>query len=283
MDTDINGLIHELKKQAIAHHEYFHYTTVDKYLKMIKPVALPNGESHRMFWLTQATETNDKFERNYGNGEYLGCFTYSPYESVGMWFMYGKQHHDAARIGFDLRHFTKWLNSCIRNNGMTRTIMAFGIDENNGYEEIPSEEIDDVCIYDVAYVLSRQDIDHHGWPCNVEWRRNCHRVIDSDMDIVSGNGAFLYAEDFTDKVCHKLPFCFKKKGWANEREVRIVVSLKPEATRWKRIAIPFDEPLAFSESHTKEYVILGPWHKDGDLHGLVDEQSVGRSVFTGEL
>ena len=147
------------------------------------------------------------------------------------------------------------------------------------YREIPADQIEDVCFYDVAYVCSKTD----PGPGNVEWRREYRVVCSDDEEIVSQKGAMLYSDDFTERKCGKLPFCFKKRGWSNERETRLVVSLKPDASQWEHIAIPFDGPLAFVESHKKEYIVLGPWHKEGGLNGLIDERIVGRSVFSGEL
>lgn len=284
---ELQDFIKCLKDKAIDHREYFHYTTVDKYLKMQTPVKLPDGETHRMLWLTPATATNDGMERKYGDHAYLGCFTYSPYESVGMWFMYGNPKKNAIRIGFDNQSLTEWRKRNINEKDHRRTIKAYGIDfDSNGvpiYHEIQSAMIEDVCLCDVAYVLSKEDVEHHRWPKSVEWRRDYHEVRSDNLEIVSKKGSLLYSNDFTDKTCSKLPFCFKKKGWSNEREVRIVVSLKPEAAQWKHVAIPFDGPLAFVESHKKEYIVLGPWHEDGDMNGIVDERSVGRSIFMGEL
>ena len=119
---ELQDFIKCLKDKAIDHREYFHYTTVDKYLKMQTPVKLPDGETHRMLWLTPATATNDGMERKYGDHAYLGCFTYSPYENVGMWFMYGKQRADAIRIGFDKEHFDKWRKSNIWDDGTSQKL-----------------------------------------------------------------------------------------------------------------------------------------------------------------
>ena len=285
---DIYDFVEMLKAKAIDHREYFHYTTFDKYLKMQEPVKLPNcGGTHRLFWLTPATKTNDGMERNYGGHAYLGCFTYSPYESVGMWFMYGKQRSDAIRIGFDQLHLAKWLNANIITEGNLRKIKAFGVSYDDGgrpvYEEISLNLIDDVCLYDVAYVLSKADVEHHRWPKSVEWRREYHKVTSTDLDIVSAKEALLYSDDFTGKNCVKLPFCFKKKGWSHEREVRIVVSLKANAKQWEHIAIPFDEPLECVASNTEDNIILSPWYSAKEAPRGLGECFAKKSVFTDEL
>lgn len=285
---DIYDFVGKLKAKAIDHREYFHYTTFDKYLKMQEPVKLPNGNgTHRLFWLTPATKTNDGMERNYGGNAYLGCFTYSPYESVGMWFMYGKQRPDAIRIGFDQLHLAKWLNANIITKGNLRKIKAFGVSYDDCgrpvYEEIAVNLIEDICLYDVAYVLSKADVEHHRWPKSVEWRREYHKVTSSDLDIVSEKEALLYSEDFTDKNCVRLPFCFKKKGWSHEREVRIVVSLNPEARQWEHVAIPFDEPLECVSSNPADNIVLSPWYVAKDAPRGLNEYSAKKSVFADEL
>ena len=285
---DIYDFVGKLKAKAIDHREYFHYTTFDKYLKMQEPVELPNGGgTHRIFWLTPATNTNDGMERNYGDHAYLGCFTYSPYESVGMWFMYGKQRSDAIRIGFDQLHLAKWLRANIITEGNLRKIKAYGVSYDNCgrpvYEGISLSLIDDVCLYDVAYVLSKADVEHHRWPKSVEWRREYHKVTSTDLDIVSEKEALLYSDDFTDKNCVKLPFCLKKKGWSHEREVRIVVSLKSEAKQWEHIAIPFDEPLECVASSPVDNIVLSPWYVAKDAPIGLNEYSAKKSVFTDEL
>lgn len=284
---ELQDFIKCLKDKAIDHREYFHYTTVDKYLKMQTPVKLPDGETHRMLWLTPATATNDGMERKYGDHAYLGCFTYSPYESVGMWFMYGNPKKNAIRIGFDNQSLTEWRKRNINEKDHGRTIKAYGIDfDSNGvpiYHEIQSAMIEDVCLYDVAYVLSKEDVEHHRWPKSVEWRRDYHEVRSDNLEIVSKKGSLLYSNDFTDKTCSKLPFCFKKKGWSNEREVRLVVLLRPDASKWVHIAVPFDEPLECVDVKKKDCILLGPWHNGGHLSGVINEDLVGKSVFTGEL
>ena len=280
---ELQDFIKCLKDKAIDHREYFHYTTVDKYLKMQTPVKLPDGETHRMLWLTPATATNDGMERKYGDHAYLGCFTYSPYENVGMWFMYGKQRADAIRIGFDKEHFDKWRKSNIWDDGKKRKAKLYGVSYGvNGeqiYREIPSDQIEDVCFYDVAYVCSREDVEHHRWPKSVEWRREYHEVRSDDPEVVSEKGSLLYSNDFAERMCSKLPFCFKKKGWSNEREVRLVVSLKLEAAQWEHIAIPFDEPIEGIESCAEKKIVLGPWSDKGSLSNTIGT----KSVFTGEL
>lgn len=284
---DIHDFVKKLKAKAIDHREYFHYTTLDKYFKMQKPVALPNGETHRMLWLTRATDTNDGMERNYGAHEYLGCFTYSPYENVGMWFMYGKESPDAVRIGFDQKHFKKWRKANIWDDGKSRKAKLYSVSSDSEgspvYCEILADQIVDVSFYDVAYVCSKEDVEHHRWPKSVEWRREYHEVRSDDPDIVSDKGSLLCSNDFTERTCSKLPFCFKKKGWANEREVRLVVSLKQESVAGKAIAIPFDEPLKCIAGDTKQNVVLSPWYENELADKDINDKTASRSVFTGEL
>ena len=284
---DIYDFVEMLKAKAIDHREYFHYTTLDKYYKMQQPVVLPDGETHRMLWLTRATDTNDGMERNYGAHEYLGCFTYSPYENVGMWFMYGKERPDAVRIGFDQRHFKTWRKANIWDEGKSRKARLYSVSSDSEgipvYQEIPADQIVDVCFYDVAYVCTKEDVEHHRWPKSVEWRREYYEVRSDDPEFVSEKGSLLYSNDFTERICGKLPFCFKKKGWSSEREVRIVVSLKPEATVGKTIAIPFDAPLGCIAGDTKQNVVLSPWYKDELADKIINDRNASKSVFADEL
>ena len=283
----LDELICDLKAKAVNHSEYFHYTRLEYYEKMMQEIDLPeNGGVHRLLWLTPATRTNDGLERKNGDHAYLGCFTYSHYENVGMWFMYGKEKSDAIRIGFDNAALKSWL--CKGEGGkIDKTINIYGVIDNKGqiaYKKIPSSEIENVMFCDVAYVLSKEDIEHHKWDGNVEWHRDYYHVTSTDRAIVRSCGNRLVSDDFTDVVCRKLPFCFKKKGWSGEREVRLIVTLKPKfSKRFSHVAIPFDEPLKCIDDDTARHITLSPWYEKGEIPSKINETNAKRSVFWQEL
>ena len=283
----MDELIYNLKLKAINHSEYYHYTRLECYEKMIKQIDLPeNGGTHKLLWLTPATQTNDGLERKYGDHAYLACFTYSHYENVGMWFMYGKGKSAAIRIGFDNAALKAWL--CKEDGDkLDKAIKIYGVVEHKGqitYGKILPSEIENIMFCDVAYVLSKEDIEHHKWDGNVEWHRNYYHVTSKDKDIVRSCGNRLVSDDFTERICNKLPFCFKKKGWSGEREVRLIVTLNPKfAKQFSHVAIPFDEPLKCIEDDTARHITLSPWYEKGENPGKINEANAKRSVFWREL
>ena len=282
----LDELIYNLKLKAINHSEYYHYTRLKCYEKMLQKIDLPeNGGAHRLLWLTPATKTNDGMERKYGDYSYLGCFTYSPYENVGMWFMYGKGKSDAIRIGFNNEALKAWLYKGAKGSFAIH-VDVYGVVKKccrTVYEKIPQSEIEDVSLYDVAYVLSKDEIAHHNWDGNVEWHRDYYCVMSADKDIVNSADERLVSDDFTDNVCNKLPFCFKKKGWSGEREVRLVVTLKSRVrNRFCHIAIPFDEPLEYIENNAKGSIVASPWITSKESR-MLKLNGYTQSVFYKEL
>jgi len=124
-----------------------------------------------------------------------------------------------------------------------------------------------VCFADVGYIIHEKYLTtHHSG--NVEYRRKFFRVEDNGT-IDWANA--VYARHQESEL---LPI-FKKRGWAYEREVRLIVRLKKGAKKrsFQKIAVVFDGPFAkleddilkFKSPKTEERcwrfpLWRGPWY-----------------------
>ena len=274
MIMTVEELTKKLKDKGINHHEYFHYTRRNALEKILNEVELDGEGKHRMLWLTPAAKTNDGLERKFGDNVYIACFTYTPYEDVGMWCLYSDRDKDAVRFGFDGDVFTQWRRSEIKGKSGHHKINVYGVKDEKSdspeYEKISIEEVEDCVISDVAYVLSEEQMKMHPGNANIYWRNEYH-VVNKD------NQTPLLAKNLENAKNDSLPFCFKKRGWANERETRIIITLKEKtAANWSRIAIRFDAPLAQVSCNMMKCVTASPWSES-------EPRNAAKSMFAGEL
>ena len=59
------------------------------------------------------------------------------------------------------------------------------------------------------------------------------------------------------------PYLYKEVGWNYESETRIILKFdKDLADTYKRVAVPFDDPLNYLDKYFEIYVWQSPWISD---------------------
>lgn len=261
---------------------YYQYTQWENFRKMMEGAVLPDGRRHRFLLLTNMQRTNDGIEKFWSPRDYIACFSYSKYEDVAMWLNYGRKKGypaSAVRIHFDRDAVKAW---CAEHAGVTAKEVAHGVygvllDPKGGkpsYVDL-STQVESVRFADVAYIIhSKYMTEHH---CgNVEYRRKFYHVTEDGLT------------NWADRVYKAkqeqddLPI-FKKRGWAYEREVRLIVRLKKDfSKKYTRLAVCFDEPFRKLEEDLIEMkgskkrdriwrfpLLSGPWFSRGQLDPIV--------------
>ena len=243
---DLAAFVQILESSGRDHSDgYYQYTQWSSLIKMMRGLRLPSGEHGRFLFLTSVKATNDGVESFWSARDYIASFSYSKYEDVSMWLNYGRRSKDAAaavRIHFDRDAMKRWAAEFVCPGRPLQAGSVFGL--VNGPRggrfrlEDLSGQVESVRMADVGYVIhSRYMTGHHGG--NIEYRRKFYRVTSSNR------------MEWSDRIYDRCPGTdllpvFKKRGWAYEREVRLVVRLKESAQldRYRRVAIRFDQPFA---------------------------------------
>lgn len=248
-------LLEGLSGKAVDHIAYYHYTQWQAFKKMMTPIVDGPAKGHRLLLLTNTSKTNDGLEEKWAKRYYMACFSLSRYEDVAMWLNYGKKSPDAVRVKFTRDSIENWKE---RQPSLFTAEMIGG--EYKFNTDI-SEHLASVKFYGVAYVIPSQH-----W---VEENDGITQTHDREKFIVQ-NGNVELGRDFyevshdgdkswVDKIYNRedlseldIPPVFKKRGWAYEREIRLVVELKKNSPLFpERIALTFDEPLCQLEEHMK--------------------------------
>jgi len=245
---------------------------------------------------------------------HLACFSLSRYEDVAMWLNYGKGSGDAVRVKFTRESMDAWRADS--RSGKVVTYSARRDGDRFRYEEDMSGLVASVKLYGVAYVIPS-----HHW---VTARDGAGTIQDGNLEIgrkfhkVEKDGRF----DWVDKIYRAedlsntgIPPVFKKRGWAYEREIRLVVELKalaPGKSYPDCIGLAFDGPLDCLADHmsmdkakrdrsyltgekTKNIRIgdprfplvqQGPWYKQNDARARVcgfDLANAVKSEYVNEI
>ena len=180
----------------------FHYTTATKFLKMI--------ESEKLF-LSHASYLNDKLEAvDIDPRMYIVSFSFGVEENIGMWGNYGRPKTDAVRLRFPYREMARLyerLNAVVKSK---HGIVAFAVRDGD-FEAIDANSVKDVSFHDVGYV-GRQG-----------------RVVEHCRKFYSLPNALKQNEK-----CRLLSSYLKKRGWAYEHEMRLVIRMELPCGRWSR-------------------------------------------------
>lgn len=208
----------------------FHYTTATKFLKMMK--------SEKLF-LSHASYLNDKLEAvDIDPRMYIVSFSFGVEENIGMWGNYGRPKADAVRLRFpyqEMARLYKRLDTIVKSK---HGIVAFAVRDGD-FEAIDANSVKDVSFHDVGYV-GRQG-----------------RIVEHCRKFYSLPNALKQNEK-----CRLLSSYLKKRGWAYEHEMRLVIRMKKELRDWngkplRNIAIDFKEVLERMKA-TQGCVTIGP-------------------------
>ena len=267
----INEFCELLRFNGLSHsHGYFHYTTWGRLQKMLAEVDVGENTKKRLFMMSAASSLNDTNEKR--DGFYVASFSFGSEEEVSMWTNYGVPKREAIRIKFPMKAMTRWT---IENTIDRITIYVPGKGEDCQFRAL---DVRPTKIYfaDVAYYAgneplhgtSRDAVHYSGKKCSFQeekWREHIQRTNDSLL--------------------------FKKRGWAYEREVRLIVQFDDAARmqNYTQIAIPFDsvyDAMLDAQNNNGSSVMLGPWYGwDGSKWPLIKglKKPSLRSSFNGEL
>ena len=262
-NVSIEELCWLLRQNGLSHsHGYFHYTTLDRLEGMLEKVDVGEAEKKRLFWLSASTEMNDTQDNC--KGVYVASFSYGEEEEVAMWTNYGVPKVKAVRIKFPLRAMMQWAK---RNTA--KDIKVYVPDGEKTYRALGISPVE-VYFADVAYYGRNKTAEDE--------RREGVRYL--------GCGFGLKEAKWRDSIKNKNDaLLFKKRGWAYEKEVRLVVRFKDASitAKHKAIALPFDALYDAMLSNVRQNIVLGPW-QNGSLPVSIDGiENAGRSVFDGEL
>ena len=264
-----------LRQNGLSHSQgYFHYTTWGRLKKMLATVDVGEKEKKRLFFLSASLSMNDTQEAK--PGVYLASFSFGKEEEVAMWTNYGVPKREAVRIRFPLAAMTRWANE----NTSDKITIYVRENENGPFHALDVKPAE-IYFADVAYYgrndpsekTKRDAVRYKGENFSLKetkWREHVRKTDDSLL--------------------------FKKRGWAYEREVRLIVRFDDAAkvSRYGKIALPFDsvyeamlnaqQTAVREKSEEKKSVMLGPWStKETKLDGIDGIRSPGHSSFEGEL
>ena len=220
---------------------YYHLTTWTKLCMMMERVTVPDdGTEHRMLHLGAAVNMNDEYDQKCGRGVFFTCFSFGPAENISMWTNYGIPNKEAVRVRFYARVFLDWYDAS--KSG----IRVYGVNPDGSLESLSSKPA--LKLVDVAYLSHyiRQG-----------------QVVDPNKGIFIHNRNKFRLPPGTDIesfMKEKGQYMFKEAGWNYESETRLVLEFDEDlADRYRRVAIPFDEPLDNLDKFFNSEVMYGPW------------------------
>ena len=267
----INEFCELLRFNGLSHsHGYFHYTTWGRLQKMLTEVDVGEGKPKRLFLMSASSSLNDTKEKR--DGFYVASFSFGGEEEVSMWTNYGVPKREAIRIKFPMKAMTRWT----RENTIDRITIYVSVKGEDCQFRALDVRPTKIYFADVAYYAGNEPLHGTSWDavhyngkkCSFEeekWREHIQRTNDSLL--------------------------FKKRGWAYEREVRLIVQFDDAAKmqNYTQIAIPFDsvyDAMLDAQNKNGSSVMLGPWYGlDGrKLHAIKGLKKPSlRSSFKGEL
>ena len=246
---------------------YFHYTTIDRFEKMWNGM-VPLGEELKLklFFLSAAEALNDGYESSPALARrlFIGSFTIGVEEEVSMWTNYGVPKRGAIRLRFPRKALNAWKKAYDQNR-----LRLFGVREK-GAEALSKDLVECIDFCDVAYL-----------------GRNDARMGGVDRLVYRGETNRLCEDTWRSRLSECLDFrraLFKKRGWAYEREVRLVVLLNKQLPEgYEKIAVDFTDPIEAVLKDVQKNVMLGPWYNWESRLLNAQKAEIPISTFCGEL
>ena len=283
MGIDKDRVVRSLQQLSMLIRQYrsirckdlYHYTIWSSLAKMMKPVEVEcDRKRHlsRMLWLSSANRTNDRSEGSLGGNVFIVCFSREARENVAMWTNYGIPKYEAARIRLNDVTMKNWYENLQR----TKRVYRVNTDSRGAVSYTPLEAVDNIDIQfgDVQY-----------WDCDAEsfdkqvFGRNLVRLTIGgkryEVD-ASATQAFLKLKGSADP-CDA--YFRKKRGWAYEREARLVIRLKGNVDVG-RIAVEFDEPLKTVLSWPLQNIQRGPWYSRSRHYDEIEDVSISGTALS---
>ena len=247
---------------------YFHYTTWGRLGKILKRTKVESGEERILFCLSSTADLNDTAENSVE--AYVASFSFGEEEEVAMWTNYGVPKPEAIRIRFPKSAITAW----VRENPPEK-IKVYKGKPSGDFVLLEQEEVLDARFVDVAYYGRN--------------RTNEKESI-SDGVIYKGNRCSFREKKWRGALlesCPEAALLFKKRGWAYEREVRLVVRLKHPLPPKMKIALDFTSLFEAVLADQANCLMVGPWFDPRNFPlsdiACIDLNKVAKSCFMGEL
>ena len=257
-----------LRQNGLSHSQgYFHYTTCGRLQKMLAGEDVGEKEKKRLFFMSASSALNDAEETK--PGVYLASFSYGKEEEVAMWTNYGVPKREAVRIRFPLAAMTRWA----KENTPDKITIYVRENENALFRALDVKPAE-IYFADVAY---------YG-------RNDPSEKVKRDTVRYKGENFWFDEERWRDDIRKRnASLLFKKRGWAYEREVRLIVRFDDIALtdRYKRIALPFDSLYDALLTEVKKNILSGPWEMSPavsqNIEDMINLADIDRSSFYGEL
>lgn len=281
-----DSVFSKLHDQAMKHNRGFFHQTILRYLaKILRPEKI--GEDRKyLFKLSSLEALNDTTERTIGVHAYVLSLSYGPEENVSMWTTYGVPRREAIRLRFPSGAIRRWCEEAEKQPASVCFIKNSAKDKAF-HSIVPSR----IRFADVLYVVRKgmpgDYLAEHDGKMHKSPDKKCWTVFAKTAPDV-GLGLFM-----------------KNRGWAYERESRIVVEFdkRPTGKIDGSIYIDFTSVVqAMLENKGKSgrsNILLGPWfdealfrrnitgkHSSDDddwssLSAVIDRSN--KSSYTGEL
>lgn len=236
-----------------GHRNYFQYTTI---------AGLKGLLTSKKLYLTLGSELNDKVEVKTSDSRlwrrsYIASFSFGEPENVAMWKMYGESEENSVRIGFNGKSFANRIATLGRSKVGFFRVVSDGL-KTDRYEEL-GVDIESVSLHDVIYQYGQvSKRSKHG---SVLW----NRMIANDAR----------CSEFDNCGEHKEFATFVKDcAWSYENETRVVVVLKKELPKVKRIAVDISDVLKTLR------VLSGPcYSKEAIIKAILRNKHYATSCF----
>ena len=202
-------------------------------------------------------------------GVYLASFSYGKEEEVAMWTNYGVPKREAVRIRFPMAAMTQWDKA--NKSGKIVIYVREDDDKNKPFHVLDAKPTE-IYFADVAY-YGRNDPSDKAHRDGVRYR---------------GMGLGFKEDKWRGQIKKTNDaLLFKKRGWAYEHEVRLIVRFNDVTIteRHKTIALPFDSLYDAMLADTHTNVMTGPWYDErkSQFTDIAEIRNPSRSSFEGEL
>ena len=236
---------------------YFHLTKWSSLCKMMEPVFVPDDKvAHRMLHIGAAVNMNDENDKGCGKRIYFTSFSFGPPENISMWTNYGIPNEEAVRIKIPENGMLSWIKDF--EDGKIR---VYGVDSDDSLKPISAKA--HLKMVDVAY-WSKKEVGRNAEDPN-------EGIFFYDYDKYR-----LKAGTDVNQLMEKWPYLFKEFGWNYERETRLVLEFDEDmADRYKRVAVPFDDPFHIIDVSFSDLVMQGPWF---DSTRIPESKAAGHSL-----
>lgn len=241
---------------------FFHYVRASRLKDMLE---------YGKVFLSRATAMNDKLEACQVDPlDYYICLNYGRDENVAMWGMYGKPRAESVRVQFEFKAVKALVKVLEARHAQKKAVAYLPNFASNGkvscFEPIDASMVRFVEFHDVAYVgASESTIEH------------CRSFFKLDRKL-------------TAKDKRGLSTYLKKRGWAYEHEVRLVIRLKKHLTNKDgspadRIAIDFS-PVFDAMKEKVGSVVIGPSYGGNpfdELSSALPPKCIRHSEYAGMI